>query len=198
MTKKNPYHHALMAIVAAIACLSVAILCLPVRSLGLQRLLQPNGNTCTIPPDGFSEKDLVGTWVHPDIDASDTLVIRGDGKYRQTIHINYTTKPDVDYESDWQSWWLKYEDGIPYLHLAGMRLCAMNSDLSCDQPGSKGFFYDFCRDEAVYMDNEGVLLVLGVSKENQSPNDHRLPTRWVVLLVPMGSENAWGYTLQEP
>jgi hypothetical protein len=164
----------------------------------LSQMLWQGNSQCPRPPQGFTSADLVGTWANNDIDNSDTLTIRADGKYKQVIHINYTTEPDVDYESDWHSWRLEYKDGIPYLHLEGMRLCAINPELSCDHPGGRGGFYDFCRDEAVTMDNEGILLVLGVSKYNQSPGDHRSPTRWINLWVPMGSENTFVYQLQEP
>jgi hypothetical protein len=101
------------------------------------QLRMPAPNMCTPPPEGFSEQDLVGTWEGRSIGISDTLIIREDGTYKQIIHINYETEPDIDYETDWQPWRLEYVDGIPYLHLEGMRLCAINTNLSCEHPAAE-------------------------------------------------------------
>lgn len=147
---------------------------------------------CTPPPEGFSEADLIGTWVGSRLDDFDTLVIRGDGTYKQIIHIEHIDIPDVDYESDWQLWRLEFaENGIPYLHLEGMRLCAINPDLGCDQSGGGG--YDFCQNKSLLMADEGILLVLGVPKDSTQP-----PPRGINLWFPLGSENTWTYSLQEP
>jgi len=135
---------------------------------------------CKPPPKGFSESDLVGTWwagyvSSPKVD--DFLIIREDGTYRQTIFIEYPDTPDVNYESDWLPWWIEYfDDGIPYLHLEGMRLCAHAPDLrSCDQPGggeqdwdafNQGKWLDYCREKMVLQENEGILLVLSAVNDN--------------------------------
>jgi hypothetical protein len=111
-------------------------------------ILNSSNQECILPPEGFSEADLVGTWVATRGSDTDTLIIREDGKYKQTIHIEYIDRPDVHYESDWLPWWLEYsESGIPYLHLEGMRLCAAES-VSCDQVGGGNVkWYDICRDK---------------------------------------------------
>ena len=88
---------------------------------------------CTILPKGFSQADLVGTWVagsygYPK--SSDTLIIRSDGRYKQIIHLEFGS---VEYESDWQAWSFEYRDnGTGYLHLDDYRTCAANTEESCE------------------------------------------------------------------
>lgn len=126
---------------------------------------------CILPPEGFSESDLIGTWVAGRLDDTDTLIIREDGTYKQIIHIEFAEKPTVDFESDWQPWRIEYTEGIPYLHMTGMRLCASDPNIDCEQLGggerdwnayNENFYYDFCQEESVLMPGEGVLIVLGV------------------------------------
>ena len=134
---------------------------------------------CTPPANGFSETEIVGTWVAMRLDDSDTLIIREDGTYKQITHLN---DPTVDYESDWQKWWIEYHaSGILYLHLEGMRFCAINPSFNCNEPTGYMVWYDFCEDKTIAMDNEGILIVLGET-----------------LDFPMGSENSWFYRKQDP
>ena len=130
---------------------------------------------CQPPPQNFTETDLAGTWWAGYVSSpkvNDTLIIREDGAYKQTIFIEYSEIPDVTYESDWLPWWIEYfDDGIPYLHLEGMRLCAHVPDLrGCDQVGgggqdwhafNAGKWLDYCNDKMLVQENEGILLVLG-------------------------------------
>lgn len=211
MKRKLPWVFLLLYIIAfwVVVCCFVGgvITLLPV--LGILSDLMPKENSClsALPPDGFSEADLVGTWVARRLGDSDTLIIRDDGTYKQIIHVeytDYTDKLDVDYESDWQPWWLEYhESGIPYLHLKGMRFCAINPSFSCDQPTGYQTWHGFCEDttistETIAMDNEGILLVLGVSEEVRQSWPDSLPPRGINLWFPMGSEDSWSYSLQEP
>lgn len=126
---------------------------------------------CPPPPEGFSEMDLVGTWeaisyvVPEDSDTikSDTIIIRADGKYKQIIHM---VAPVLNYESEWQRWWLEYSEiGVVYLHLEGMNLCAAEPGLSSCANVSResGGWIDFCRNETTFFNNEGVLIVPGSS-----------------------------------
>jgi hypothetical protein len=150
-------------------------------------------NGCQIPPKGFSESDLVGTWVATRLPSTDTLIIRGDGTYKQLIHLE---NPTVDYESGWLRWQLEYADkGVPYLHMQDMRLCAYVPDIiNCKQSGGgKFYWYDFCRGEAIPMLNEGTLIVLGISSA------HDQPPRGIQLTLPLAwPESVWAYKLVEP
>lgn len=143
------------------------------------------------PAPGF-ETDLIGTWEYGFPGDSDTLMIRADHTYKQFIYRGPSQYYDkVAYESDWQSWWVEYKaDGIPYLHLSGMRLCGGERYLSCSQPGAVG--YDFCSQQSVEVKNEGVLMILARSRTTDpaSPRD-------IELTFPLG-EDSWTYAQQSP
>jgi hypothetical protein len=159
-------------------------------------IIQPPNN-CVAPPDSFSEVDLVGTWVAGTPDRYDTLIIKPDNTYIQTIHIAYL---NYDYKSDPQAWWLEYmqntKQNIPYLHLIGMRLCASNPDFGCENVGGGGT--DFCRGKWINMENEGVLIVLGLPKSFIQTETNQTPSPGVSLWLPSGSENTWIYAKQKP
>ena len=131
------------------------------------------GNRCTPPPEGFRENDLIGTWHHGLPGDEDQLTFREDGYYKQIIH--YEGLDGIfDYESDWQRWWIEFrEDGIPYLHLEGMRMCIIWILQDCEMVGvGEGRVIDFCYDELVHLpSNEGVLMVLG----SKSGDIHLVP-----------------------
>lgn len=154
---------------------------------------------CILPPEEFSEKDLVGTWVAGLSWRKDTLIIQEDGIYKQAIHIErYTEDSSFDYESDWQPWRLEYsESGLPYLHMEGMRLCAYAGGyIDCevvgggDSPEAK--WYDFCKKEWIQMPGEGVLIVMG------SPQGFVQPPRGLDLVLLQRGEDIWSYGLKEP
>jgi hypothetical protein len=154
---------------------------------------------CKPPQQDFAEADLVGTWwagyaSSPKVD--DTLIIREDGTYKQMIYLEGYS---VNYESDWLPWRIEYfDDGIPYLHLDGMRLCAHAPDLrSCDQAGggkqdwnafNQGKWLDYCRETMVLQENEGILLVLS------SANGKGIELS-ALTVTPL---DTWIYQLQDP
>lgn len=135
-----------------------------------------NSQRCNPPPPGFSESDLIGTWVGERSDNIDTLVIRDDRRYKQIMHISH---PAFDFESDWLPWRLEYGgSGIPYLHLEGMHLCAYWTEMDCQEAGGGDLiWYDFCKEEWIKMPNEGVLIVLG------SPKGFKPPPRAMHLVL---------------
>jgi hypothetical protein len=135
-----------------------------------------------------------------DVVFTQLLIIREDGKYKQIINLK---TPAVDYESDWLPWSIEYdENGLPYLHMEGMRLCAYAPDLiDCEQVGggeedqslfNAGYWYDFCKKEMTLMPNEGTLIVLGV------PERFVQPPRGIELRLLMYTESSWGYELENP
>jgi len=181
------------AVVTTVAIWALGSLILPVLFVRAANA----GLPCEGPPEGFSQTDLVGTWEAGVPEQRDTLILREDGKYRQLVHVQLATRPPVDYESDWQEWWLENQDnGIPYLHLEGMRLCGFNPELSCGQAGGGG--HDFCRNTSLKMSGEGILLVLGVPRPIVSWPGSTFAARGISLMLPAGSENSWGYTLKDP
>jgi hypothetical protein len=126
---------------------------------------------CTRPPKDFSEDDLIGTWYYSEADRHDTLIIQEGGYYKQISYVERIDKI-IEYESDWQSWWVEYTgNGIPYLHLEGMRTCAHTLHGDCEKAGgSGGALWDFCEEKTVYLPpGEWVLMVLGVPKRFEQP-----------------------------
>ena len=151
--------------------------------------VQPEG--CILPPAGFSTADLVGTWY--DVSGSagdeDTLIIRADGTYRQMTQVDSQA---FNYKSDWLPWRLELgPNGLPYLHLIGMRLCAYGGDCGTVGGGSgrNDLWYDACQKKWVAMPGEGVLIVQGAFVLNrQTPQP---PTIQLYLL--RRGEDTWGY-----
>ncbi len=143
---------------------------------------EPRG--CTHPPKGFSESDLIGTW-EGDVESprDSTIIIRADGQYKQVMHIKRT---GFDYESDWKPWRVTYSaDGLPYLHLQGMLMCAYWSTMDCST-GQTGltplhigdtkdpftgeyYWYDGCQEDWVNTPGEAVFMVLGVQARFDQP-----------------------------
>lgn len=157
-------------------------------------------SVCDSAPEGFAEVDLVGTWAagwsrpgKPD----DTLIIREDGTYKQILDLERPESSSFKYESDWQSWWLEYgENGLPYLHLEGMRLCAYPGGyIDCevvgggDSPETK--WYDPCQKTWVNMPGKGILIALG------SPEGTIPPPRGFDLVLFRRGEDIWFYSLHE-
>ena len=151
-------------------------------------------NNCPLPQEGFSEADLVGTWMAKRSESTDTLVIRANGTYKQILHLE---TPSVDYESEWLPWRFEYsESGTPYLHMEKLRLCAYLPDMGdCEQVGGgESYFYDFCREESVPMYNEGILIVLGIPETYTGQSSHDI-TLTLLLAWP---ERVWTYELVKP
>jgi len=160
---------------------------------------------CMPPPDGFSEADLVGTWismVNRDF-GSDTLEIRDDGFYRQEIHIKM---PEFDYVGEWLPWKLETSDSAtPYLHMTGMRLYAFAPQLIQEEVmgGGEGWFVDFCQEPTVMPDGkevfpgvqmppgEAVLVVMG-DRSILSP----APRGISLTLLPVSDSSSWYYELE--
>jgi hypothetical protein len=153
--------------------------------------INPSWN-CLKPP----VKDLIGTWYSGGPMRNETLVFREDGTYKQTIHIGYVYKPNLDYESGWQPWRTEYTDHGLYIYLKGMSLCGYAPDLeNCKHATeAKGLWRDFCGNnggEERTTDNEGILIVMGVPALIQPPRGIQLETMTL-------DEFPWGYELKEP
>ncbi len=167
-----------------------------------------NAKTPCKPPEGFTETDLEGTWwagYHSFPRRSDTLIIRGDGTYKQIIFLE---TEDYEYESEWQPWRIEYlGDGVMYVHLTGMRLYAFNPNLieKGVVGGGDAWFVDFCEGESVMPGGqqiftgiqmppgEGVLVVM------RDPGIlGRAPRGVFLLMLPVSDVSSWSYELQEP
>lgn len=148
---------------------------------------------CSQPPEGFSSSSLVGTWGGTIDTAWDsTIVIREDGRYKQSMNIQRT---GFKYESDWLPWRLEYsQQGVPYLHLEGMMLCgAYYYVIECtDKTALTGVgtnWYDACKQKWEYINNEGVFRISIGSAQRK--------TRLVPLTKSSDGPTGPSYTLRE-
>lgn len=138
----------------------------------------PESTGCPLPPKGFSQSDLIGTW--DAIDAKgrqedNTIIIRGDGRYKQIMNVSWE---GFNYEGDWKPWRVTYsEKGLPYLHLEGLLMCAYWSQMDCrtEQTGitpivpgdtkdpftGEYYWHNFCENTWVNTPGEGVFMVFG-------------------------------------
>ena len=139
---------------------------------------------CYLPPQGFSESDLVGTWGGGIEDAWDSqIIIRNDGLYKQMINIERT---GFKYDGDWQRWRVTYsEQGMPYLHLEGFSMCAYWEQVNCNtgqtgiEPLAPGdtkdpysdlnYWYDGCQKRWVNTPGEEMFMVWGVPRASIMP-----------------------------
>lgn len=155
----------------------------------------------------FSESALIGTWGGDIEHAWDSLiVIQGNGRYKQIINVKRT---NFQYESDWRPWHVTYsEQGLPYLHLEGLLMCAYWEQIDCstgqtgiepltpgdtkDPFGDATYWYDFCQNKWVGTPGEGVFLVIG--------GDELVPRGITLIPFTKSSDGITGpiYQLHEP
>ncbi len=161
---------------------------------------------CPLPPQGFSESDLIGTWSAIGSRGDNAIIIRAGSRYKQIMNV---TRTGFKYESDWLPWRMTYsEQGLPYLHLEGLLMCAYWDQMDCTgktgiEPSGPGkdpfadvtYWYDGCQEEWVDTPGEGVFMVFGV------PRAAIMPPR-EIRLVPFtkSPDGVTGPTfqLQEP
>jgi len=191
MAKKSKLTELAIPLATALICISLFFCCIYIAFDE-----EEQGQGCYPMPEGFSESDLEGTWlasslVHPQV--FDTLILRVDGTYKQIIHIEHLEEPATDYETDWQPWWLEYDGtGIGYLHMQGMRVCAISNSQDCDWINDGDIpIADYCLDRWIRpMPGETILLVI-TYQENETPH--------YVLELTQGFEaSSWVYVFQEP
>ncbi len=85
---------------------------------------RPSSGRCEPLPEGFQERDLIGTWQMQKIrgQITHTLILRADRTYRY-IYEN-TMDHYYRYESPWNPWYLEHRPNrLAYLHLIEMRNC---------------------------------------------------------------------------
>ncbi len=190
--KRRGYLFALAVLLTAACCL-----CAIGRVLSPLTLLPQlfPGQRCADqqPPAGF-ESDLIGTWQTSDPNNLDTLILREDHKYKQTIHrVRSQYYPAAEYESDWQRWWVQYNPKtVPYLHLEGMHPCIVKPWLSCDIVANGGA--DPCvHGGFVSAQNQGILLIV-----RRLSQDRPYSLSTIDLVFARDSEGATTYTKQLP
>ncbi len=150
---------------------------------------QSNKNSCSPPDFQISKEDLIGTWETGLPSRKDILIIKYN-TYKQIIHVE---SESYNYESDWLPWTYEIsKDGIPYVHLEGMRLCVYWQGADCENiGGGNDEWFDFCKKEWVKMPNKGILIVLG------TPKELNLPAQQISLFaLQRSTEDVTGYNLQ--
>ena len=182
------------------------ILLLMVLVLGACRREEPS--TCPLPPPEFSEADLIGTWSAIGSQGNNTILISADGQYRQFMSVQRT---GFKYESSWLPWRITYSDqGLPYLHLKGLLMCAYWDQMDCTgetgiEPFTPGdtkdpfanttYWYDGCQKKWIDTPGEAVFMIFGVQ------STFIMPSRGI-MLVPFtkNPDGASGpaFQLREP
>jgi hypothetical protein len=154
--------------------------------------------SCAPPPKTFQESDLVGTWGGaPGNSSGTTLILKGDHTYKE-IYNNKTT--GQSYECGWQRWSLEYRaNGIPHLHLKGMRLCDEGEEYCQMESGGGGkwLWRDFCDNASIIMRDEVILLVLGVPARFATPPPGIAPPpRGIELFQPQADPDSGASVFQ--
>jgi len=179
------------AVVLSILLPLVTSACLPVV------LETPVPGGCPPLPETFQESHLIGTWQAEYGASTDTLILREDGTYKQ-IFARHTD--DYRYESAWNRWWLEHRaSGGLYLHLDKMRRCDQWEELCYKEGGGGGdwVYWDFCEDRGVRMPDEVVLIVLGVSKDEEKWYGPVPRGIWLWHMVADPDSGSFHFTLQE-
>jgi hypothetical protein len=147
---------------------------------------------CILPPEDYSESDLIGTWQGRYLEDTDTLIIREDGLYKQILD---APTRDFYYESEWLPWRITETlNGIQYLYFEDMRMCVYYSREACEVPDQGVHSWrDLCNDRNMITPGNGVLMVLGTNER------YKQPPRGIVL-VSLSAEtyHSVGYELVEP
>lgn len=148
---------------------------------------------CQPLPESFQENDLIGTWIAEYFGgtATDTLIIKEDGTYKQIFTTNDGTR---GFESAWKKWSLeKRPSGYIRLHMEGMYKCD-NLESICARPSGgmdpADWAIDPCDGEFITMPDQVVLIVTGYPVSVQ---------KGIVLRQPRvgGSEWDYAFKLQE-
>jgi len=121
---------------------------------------------CELPPDDFTESDLLGTWelASPSDYKTDTITLHEDRTYRQFVKLgdHYT------YEGPPNRWWIdRRPNGGMYVHLEHMRYCN-GIEEDCMRPeggGGDWLFFDFCERTTFRMEDEVILALVGVGDQ---------------------------------
>jgi hypothetical protein len=142
---------------------------------------------CAALPETFQESDLVGTWRAEYFAgaATDSLVLREDGTYRQVYENDLA---DYHYSSSWNAWYVERDPGGGvYLHLEQMHYCLTTDEICRLQEGGAGddIVYDFCGDQGLGMRGRVILAVTG-SEGISHPRAATAPRG--IILVHMRTE----------
>ncbi len=179
----------------AITVLSAVLLVMSACVLCARRTREEGVWRCPPLPATFQESDLIGTWQAEYGAATDTLILREDGTYKQ-VYTRHTGGPS--FESSWNRWWLERRaSGGLYLHLEGMRRCDFTNELCYQEGGGGGdvTYWDFCESRSVRMPGEVVIMVTGVPERGgYAPRGIWL---WHMALEPGGGGGDY-FTLLEP
>jgi hypothetical protein len=145
---------------------------------------------CPPLPEGFTESDLVGTWVSVYGDGDiETLVIMQNGTYKQTLK---SSTPQYNFESVWEKYSIERKSsGYLWVHFKGMHRCDDVRSL-CTRPGGgldpDGLgAIDYCEEVGVKMTNEVVLVLSG---------DGNTAPKGIVLRQMRLAGSDWSYVFE--
>ena len=129
--------------------------------------------SCPLPPPTFDASDLVGTWTasYSGGAATDTLVVRDDGTYKQTYD---DPLAGIHFQTDWLPWWSEpRKSGYVRVHFVGMHRCdGTLSTCSRDGGGTTQRTIDYCEQVDVDIPDEVLLIVTGPPRGQHVPRDN--------------------------
>ncbi len=167
---------------------------------------RPSSGRCGPLPEGFQERDLIGTWRMEDIrgQVTHTLILRVDGTY-QYIYEN-ALDHHYRYESQWNRWYLELRPNrLAYLHLVEMRNCYnYNCGWELDKKGDIRIglgdtpVYDHCEQRLLWdVGPEIILSVTGSAEFERNYGRVTVLPRGILLwhLYAYESGIGWPYVL---
>lgn len=176
-----------ISVIVSISVIGI-LCCLVVLNYPLTSDEEPSVPACMPLPKSFSEADLAGIWIaeYSGGDSIDKLQIRSDGTYKQL----FSSKGELNFESDWQKWSLEYiQNGYALLHLKGMRRCD-GTLAQCNNPGGGlpegDVVVNICDGMPMHYTDEVILFVIGSSST----------PRGIRIMHARAAGSEWNYSFQ--
>lgn len=109
----------------------------------------------------LGENDVTGEWIAEYGGGVDKIIIQADHAYQQ-IYSNEVD--DIFIKTDWNEWQIEDINGVTYLKLSNMHRCDSLESICLIDGGGGGdnYWFDYCSNKLVRLDNSVTLIVLRV------------------------------------
>ena len=142
--------------------MSMVLLVIPLYSCSSGK---PNVQPSNLPPSGFSEADLIGTWQESGAaDSDEIIILSNDHKYRQIFN-NVEASYHAELEGTWEQ--KNSKTGCVYIYFYGMKYFYQEQELvdngnrwaSGMKKGDAEKYWDECSKDVIEMPNMVVMFV---------------------------------------